>query len=469
MADDMELLLQEGEGYKVEFKESVSRLDKEMCAFANSSGGAIYIGIADNNEIKSHKLTNKLKSEIIDIARNCDPSITISVQQTGDVIKIDVPEGDNKPYGCANGFYLRIGPNSQKMKTREIISLITSETQVLFDSLINNKFDYADLNISSLNLYFKKAGIDLSGRLDDVLCNLSLAKREDGNIYLTNAGVLLFSDEPPQHIISSMTTCVRYKGTNKYKIIDRKDFRGNLMEQVDDALKFVSRNTRVEYVITGEPTREEIPEYPEEVIREAVINAVIHRDYFDQRMVTQVDIYDNRIEITNPGGLVKGLTIDDLGKTAVHRNPVLVDFFHRIGQIEKIGSGIGRMREGMKVSDHPEPVFEISSIYFRIVLPSKKTGKPDEAVDDVVEFGVKFGEKFGVKGKRRDRLANMILKLHEGKSLDITELAEKHKISKRMIEKDMEFLRKEELIIFEGPPKTGRYVLTENGKKLLEI
>ena len=467
MTDDIELILQEGEGYKAEFKESVSRLDKEMCAFSNSSGGTIYVGITDKGEIKPHKLTNKLKSEIMDIARNCDPSITIRVQQTGPITRIDIPEGDNKPYGCASGFYLRIGPNSQKMRTREIISMITSETQVLFDSLVNKKFDYENLDTPLLNQHFRKTGIDISGRLDDIMCTLSLAKREDGKIHLTNAGVLLFSNEPPLYIMSSLVTCVRYKGNTKYKIIDRKDFRGNLMEQVEEALKFISRNTRVEYVITGKPAREEILEYPEEVIREAVINAVLHRDYFDQKMVTQVDIYDDRIEITNPGGLVKGLTVEDLGKTAVHRNPVLVDFFHRIGQIEKIGSGIGRMRRGMKEAGHPGPMFDISGVYFRVVLPSRKAIEPVEAVDDRVRDVVNDVVGDVVNDVVKQRLAEELILLVQKGFARRQEIETMFKISYATAQRDIALLKQHDLILFEGPPKTGRYVLTGKGKRLL--
>ena len=117
---ELELILQEGEGYRIEFKEALSSIDKEITAFANASGGIIYIGITDDNQVKGITINNSLKSQIQTIARNCDPAIKIILREhrtsgQKDILMVEVREGTDKPYRCTSGFYNRIGPNAQKM------------------------------------------------------------------------------------------------------------------------------------------------------------------------------------------------------------------------------------------------------------------------------------------------------------------------------------------------------------------
>jgi ATP-dependent DNA helicase RecG len=111
--DILRIVSAEGEGQKVEFKARLSGLAKEMVAFANASGGSIYLGIADDGQIVGIAASNRLRSQIQDIANNCDPRLAIRLVSHGRVIEIVVPEGIDKPYSCNEGFFLRIGPNSQ--------------------------------------------------------------------------------------------------------------------------------------------------------------------------------------------------------------------------------------------------------------------------------------------------------------------------------------------------------------------
>ena len=119
---ELNFILQEGEGFKIEFKESLSNIDKEIVAFANAEGGRIFLGINDNRVIKGIDITNKLKSQIQDIARNCDPAIKIDLEEVDNILIVNVNEGKDKPYKCSSGFYLRQGPNSQKLSRDEIIN-----------------------------------------------------------------------------------------------------------------------------------------------------------------------------------------------------------------------------------------------------------------------------------------------------------------------------------------------------------
>src|SRR3972149_9139021 len=133
---ELQLILEEGEGYKIEFKESVSNIDKELVAFANSSGGRIFLGITDSKKIKGVEITNKLKSQVQDVANNCQPPVKILFDEFENILIINVREGEDKPYKCSSGFYTRVGPNSQKLNRNEIVEFFKSEGKIRFDELI---------------------------------------------------------------------------------------------------------------------------------------------------------------------------------------------------------------------------------------------------------------------------------------------------------------------------------------------
>jgi len=114
-AEELTLILAEGEGYLIEFKEKPAHIDREMVAFANGSGGRIFIGISDSGEIKGVSVTNKIKSQIQDIANNCEPPIKIRLQELDNILVVHVKNGEDKPYSCKSGFYTRIGPRPSKL------------------------------------------------------------------------------------------------------------------------------------------------------------------------------------------------------------------------------------------------------------------------------------------------------------------------------------------------------------------
>ena len=129
------------------------------------------------------------------------------------------------------------------------------------------------------------------------------------------------------------------------------------MADIEDAMRFIERNTRTAYRIEG-LRRQNVPEYPMEAVREAITNAVVHRDWFFDGANVFVELYADRIEVISPGSLPKGLTLADLGRKSIRRNPLIADLLHRIDFIEKAGTGIRRIRGGAREQDYPEPEFE---------------------------------------------------------------------------------------------------------------
>ena len=179
---ELEFILQEGEGLKIEFKEAFDKsLAKEICAFANSKGGRIFIGISDDGKIKGIKITNGLRSQIQDIARKCDPPLNVKLSfvvfEEKKIMVIDVSEGKDKPYKCSGGFYLRQGANSQKLNVSEIREFFNQEGKILFDEMINKKFSLKKgFGKEKFNLFLEKAGLSKVLPLKNLLRNIGVVQ-----------------------------------------------------------------------------------------------------------------------------------------------------------------------------------------------------------------------------------------------------------------------------------------------------
>ncbi len=143
----------------------------------------------------------------------------------------------------------------------------------------------------------------------------------------------------------------------KVDVLDRRDFNEDLISSIDGAINFLKQWIPVRYEMTGTPRRREVPEIPYDALREAVINAVTHRNYFERGANVMVEMFDDRIEITNPGGLVKGLRPEDFGKRSVLRNPNIANLLREVRYIERWGTGTQRMIQDTLAYDLPEPDF----------------------------------------------------------------------------------------------------------------
>ncbi|GGB10496.1 ATP-binding protein [Puia dinghuensis] len=361
---DLDAIIQSGESYTIEFKRNVnSDISKELVAFANSSGGRVFIGIEDDGIVHGVHVTNELKARIQSMARDCDPAIVVELEVFNNIMIIQVPEGKNKPYRCTNGFYIRSGASCSKLSTQEIVEFIQSEGKVRFEDLQSPSARYPAINEAAINRYLRLAGISGVIGMDEILTNLGVLRDDGSGPVLNNAGVLFFAQQPANILPHCVVTCLLFKGNTKVHILDRKSFEFDLLTNIDEALIFVERHLNLAYEIK-ELRRREILEIPEFVLREAIINAVAHRDYFERGANVQIDIFDNRVEISNPGGLPKGLKPENFGKHSVARNSLIAVLLHRCNYVERAGTGIQRMREGMKEASLLEPTFEFSGFFY---------------------------------------------------------------------------------------------------------
>jgi ATP-dependent DNA helicase RecG len=368
---DLNILLHEGEGSMLEYKEALSSsFARELVAFANSTGGKILLGVRDDGTVVGVRDNNELRAQIQDMARNCDPPVKVLVEPLGNIMVVTVRESDSKPVQCREGFFWRQGASTQKLSRDEIRDFFRSEGALRFDLTLCPKFRYPeDFDQEKYDAWVRESQITHSGRIEDVLVNLEAAERAGGRLVFRNVGVLFFAKNVRHFFPQAYVTCLLAKGTDKVHILDRKDFAGGVVSDIEDSLRFIERNTRTAYRIE-KLRREDVPEYPMRALREAITNAVMHRDYFEVGANVFVEIYDDRIEISNPGGLPKGLSRVELGTRSVRRNPLIADLLHRIAFIEKAGTGIRRMREEARKHKCPEPQFAANGFFTATFWPT---------------------------------------------------------------------------------------------------
>ena len=211
---------------------------------------------------------------------------------------------------------------------------------------------------------------------DAILKNLHCAGAVGGKLCFTNAGALFFrtNDEDVMFRHAGIV-CALYKGKDKAYILDAKELNGDIVSNVDDAIIFLKKHLRVSYKIET-LRRENILELPEDALREAVVNAVCHRDYFEKGARVMVEIFDDRVDIVSPGGVCKGITHENFGTISITRNSIVASMLHRSGYIEQMGTGIKRMRNAARDAQVAEPEFELSG-FFKVTF---KRTEPDTLI-----------------------------------------------------------------------------------------
>ena len=448
---ELDKLIRLGEGFGCEFKSSPSHLGREICAFANAAGGRILVGVDDQGQKIGLQNRNRKKSQIQTAARNIDPPLVVDIEEVEEILIVTVPSGPNKPY-CANGiFYMREVANTQQMKREEIRNFFFKEGLILFDEQPCPGFDIRrDLDPKKYSAFVRMAGIPATMRRMDVLRNLLILK-EDG---ITNAGALLFSKHVPRFFLQASLTCAVFQGTTKVKILDQATFQGNIVENYNNGISYLLSHLNTEYIIKGGPRRE-VLELPEEALRESLINALVHRDYRSTAYI-QIHIFYDRLEIVNPGGLVPGVTLKELGRISRPRNPLLFALLHRMELVEHIGSGIKRIRESMRDYRLSPPKIAAGGDWFSITF--KRKPQHESIVEDGVtpsREGVNEGVSEGVKQLYK------FIRHNPGKRTP--ELSLELDVPIKTLERWLQQLRELGEVEFRGSPRKGGYWPTGGG------
>ena len=460
---DIPALLARGEGETLEFKRSVAELDQvieTVAALANTRGGLVLIGVSPKGEVigvdvgyeTGERIANRITGNIDPVIY---PSIEVAEVAGRRVFVISVPESDNKPHLASGRPFKRVGATTAQMRRDEYERLLSLRRQAPFDRREIPEATLDEIDEGKLRWYFEQAArernipVDLALPVVENLKRLELATERDGRLVLTIAALLFFGKRPRHFAPHNMIRLARFQGTTPSNFIDRLDLVGTLPEMIDEAERFVIRNTRVAAKVTGFERRE-ITEYPYAAVREAIANAVAHRDYDREDVEVRVSIFADRLEVQSPGRLPAPLTLATLGEEYALRNRVIAELLFNIRYIERWNTGILRMRQLMRQHGLPEPAFQEIGQTFRVTF----TGPGDRILDLIPEAGVTDLRSLGLNERQVQALALMV---NEGQELTNREYREMFEVTGRTALRDLDSLVATGFVHQTGERRGARY------------
>ena len=379
-------LLAQDEGKTLEFKENcrpTQKILQTVIAFANTAGGTLVLGVRDRAK-EVIGLSDPLKEEerlanlfADNIRPMLIPEIQIVSWRDRELIVVKVPHMVGPYYmrseGPEKGVYIRLGSTNRRAGPEIIAEIQRAAVNTFFDEQPCPEINSEAVDFRAASEFFAQVSL-----------NLTSAKRHSLNLFVDHGGrevptrgaVLLFGKNRRSLFPDAIIRCARFSGTDKSHFLDQAEIDEYLPRAVESAVAFVERHT-MQALEIGRVRRREIPEYPPAAVREAIINAIVHADYSIGGMSITVAVFDDRIEISNPGLLPFGLTMEAaLAGTSKLRNRVIGRVFRELKLIEQWGSGMGRMMAACAEAGLRPPHFEEIGTSFRVTLYGRKVTTP---------------------------------------------------------------------------------------------
>lgn len=395
-------LLKQPESKTLEFKRDLSSPDgilRAVVSFANTAGGILLIGVEDGTRHvvgvrEPLDAEERLASLISDgILPRLVPELEILPWRRTHVLAVQVYPSATRPHylksaGLEGGVYVRVGSTNRRADRELIEELRRFARGEAYDEQAMPELDSEALDFRVASESF--APVRKLKRAD--LETLRLAVKHQGRIVPTIGGMLLFGKERERFFPDAWIQAGRFRGTDKTHIADSTEIRIHPIQAVEQAIAFVQKHA-IHGAEIGRVRRKERWNLPPAAVREAVINAIAHADYAQRGAPIRISIFDDRLEVENPGLLPFGLTVDDLRHgISKLRNRVIGRIFHELGLIEQWGSGIQRMTAACREVGLAAPTFEEIGTRFRVTLHTERTGpllmdKTDQAILDALADG----------------------------------------------------------------------------------
>lgn len=420
---DIETLIKGKESENIEFKESLKEKDdilKTICAFSNGKGGVIMIGVSDKGEpvgvdlgkrtveLLANEIKGSLEPPIL-------PQMEIAKIDSRYLVVIRVLEGINKPYLYKGVAYRRVGSSTQRIPREELERIVIDKYR--------DKLSFEDRPVDAENsdidegevkkfvaISRERRGIDITykGKVD-FLRRMGLLKSGEP----TNAAILLFGKDPQSLFPYCIVKCGRFRDGD---LIDEKEINGTITKQLENSLLFLMNNIRTTHTVNESGRREEKWEIPIEVLREVVVNALVHRDYLAPSPV-YIKVWDDRIEVVNPGGLLPPLTPEKLkgNHPSVLRNPKIASALFNTGFIERWGYGTNKVVRLCLENGLEEPEFIEEDGFFKVILYRKHMNKYEAKVIEYLKkrsaTSAEIAKDLGVNERTaRKYLSSLVLK-----------------------------------------------------------
>ena len=380
--ETLERLLRQGEDSMTEFKGVVTKnfqadaddLAKAIASMANTRGGLLLLGVEDDGTVSgvgSMEQSDALMRQVTQVCRDrIEPPLICSVAKREvrgtPILIVEVPAfSPSRPHRAGKVYYVRDANRSREASREELVRLIQS-TDYHFDEQPVTGATLEDLDLAAVRSILASSHRQLTEQ--SVNAHLVSLKCLDRTGVPTVTGVLMFGREPSRWLVDAKISAVRIAGKEiSRNFADRQEIEGRLLDQIEAASAFIRRNVPAPSHVEGLVRVED--GLPLDVIREAILNAVTHRDY---RYASQIRIFvfDDRVEVINPGELLNQLTLDNIrqGGISQKRNPVLASLLARAQLRENLGFGVPEMMGEMKRRGFKEPSMEVTGGHFRLVL-----------------------------------------------------------------------------------------------------
>lgn len=428
---------------------------KSVSAFANGLGGSLFLGIDDDGSVKGVADVQHV-CEIISakIRDYMDPLPEIEMiphknDEGLNILQLKVNPGNYTPYYYVGDgqrvAFVRVGDESIPATAEHMVRLVLKGSNKTYDSLVTDYRQDDNTFIILANEFKKRTEYDWDKKY---LLSFGLVT---GNGYLTNAGAL-FSDDCP--LCQSRLYCTRWAGKDKSDAINDAEFTGNVIMLLRESMNFVKSNTRKgwEKLPNG---RKNKPEYAERAVLEAMVNHFIHRDYTVIGGEVHLDIYDDRLTVTSPGGMYNGQIIQNLDIANVsseRRNPILANVMAQLDYMEKRGSGLTRICNETKAldgyKDELKPQFNSSSVQFQTII---------YASVDVTTVGDDVGDVSEIKlTERQKKIVNLII---QQPSVTAKHMSETLSVSSRTVERELSTLKDKGVLMREGKDNDGVWLV----------
>jgi ATP-dependent DNA helicase RecG len=383
---DLVEILKRPEGKTLEFKRDLSSPDgalKTIVAFANTAGGTLLVGVEDRSRHVRGvpdplDLEERLASLVSDrISPRIVPEIEILPWRRTQVLALQVHPSASRPHhltreGSAAGVYVRVGSTNRRADAELIEELRRFARGEGFDEQPMPGLDSEALDFRAASESFAAFRKLARGDLE----TLRLLADHQGRKVPTVGGMILFGKDRERHFPDAWIQAGRFQGSDKSRIVDRVEIRSLPVRAIEEAIVFVQKHA-LHGAEIGAVRRKERWNLPPVAVREAVINAVTHTDYAQRGAPIRLSIFDDHLEVENPGLLPFGLTVEDLPRgVSKLRNRVIGRVFHALGLIEQWGSGIQRMTAACRDAGLAAPVFEELATRFRVTIGTARAGRP---------------------------------------------------------------------------------------------
>lgn len=461
-SEEIRALIAQGEGQMIELKRSLAELTtgiRTVAAMANTDGGHVLFGVRKDGTILGVQIGAQTKERVVQaITGNTDPTLYPSVEYVDldgkTVIVVVVTRSEDRPHLIRGRPYKRVGAADVQMTRAEYERLLLTRRRPPFDQQLVEGATYADLNETKVQDCLRRrqeAYPDTTlpvAPLPRVVAEMLEGVRErEGDLMPTYTGLLFFGQNPQRFLPRSEVKLARFQGTTTLAFIDRLIVHGTLPEMLDEAERFIRRNTRTAMKVV-EFESVQVTEYPYDAAREALVNAMAHRDYSHSSGI-QVNIFDDRLEVMSPGEAL--IPLSELEGSHVTRNEALCRRFRDIGEMEQFGTGITKMKRLMREHGLGEPVFEERGSFFKITF----YGPGDRILDLVPQTEVVDLRELGLNERQIKALRLMV---NEGIEFTNRAYRERFGVAQKTVVRDLEKLMEHDLVRRVGRGPATRYV-----------